>query len=711
MVRKTWHDLETYSPTPLAYGTHRYAEEAEVMIWAYADADGPVHVWDVTRGEGMPKSLYDILRDPEAELWWQNGGMFDRTVLARAAPQTYAMMHPERWRDTMVQAYAHGLPGSLDKLCEVFRLPVDLAKKKEGSKYIQLFCKPQAVNRKVRRATRDTHPEEWKGFLEYAAHDILAMRELHRLMPKWNYPNNTDELKLWFLDQRQNMRGIHMDLDLANAAIRAVDKAQIQLAERTQDLTEGDVKRASQRDKLLAHLLSRYGVALPDMQKATLERRINDENLPSTLRQLLAIRLETTTSSTAKYKTLIRGLSSDGRLRGLTQFCGAARTGRDAHRLFQPGNLPRLNVELIKNESGLTGWPDKDDKKRYIETGVEAIKQDQADTVFSNVMGLASNLIRSVIIAPPKKKLVVSDLSNIEGRVAAWLAHENWKLEAFRQYDAKIGPDLYILAYSRSFNVPVDRVNDEQRQLGKVQELALQYEGGVGAFVTMAITYKMDLEAIAAAVELSRIDSTLVAEARSAWKWAVSQNRTLGLPEHVYIACDILKRAWRRAHPAIASYWLELKQAAIEAIRAPGVSFKARRLSLRRDGEWLRLKLPSGRFLCYLGPRVDEKGQISYMGVDPYSKKWKRLKTYGGKFLENASQGGARDVFFHHLPQIEEAGYSPVLRVHDEGVMETEDEPRFNAEHLSQLMSTPLPWALDLPLASAGFEDVRYRKG
>lgn len=216
---------------------------------------------------------------------------------------------------------------------------------------------------KLRRATKQTHPAEWDQFIHYAGNDILAMREVAKKLPTWNYQG--DELALWHLDQTINDRGFAVDMELVRGAIRAVDRAQKMLAARTQELTEGEVRAATQRDAMLAHMLSEYGVALPDMTKSTLERRISDESLPAPLRELLAVRLDSCTTSTSKYKTLLKATSADGRLRGTLQFDGASRTGRWAGRLFQPQNIARGTV-----------------RGNTLELGIEAIKADCEDLIF-----------------------------------------------------------------------------------------------------------------------------------------------------------------------------------------------------------------------------------------------------------------------------------------------------------------------------------------
>jgi DNA polymerase len=658
MTAKLWIDTETFSPVPIKNGTHAYAEQAEVMLFAWALDDGPVSVWDVTADSANPPAeLVAALADQDVEVWAHNTA-FDRTVMRWALPDLTPPV--ERWRDTMVQAYAHSLPGSLGQLCEILGVPLADAKDKEGKALVRLFCMPNPLGQKVERATRETHPEQWAKFIAYAGQDIVAMRECHRRMPTWNYPGHAGERTLWHLDQRVNDRGMAIDMDLARAAVAAVAKAQKGLAARTADLTDGEVQTATQGAALIEHILAAYGVSLPDMRKSTIERRVNDPDLPLALRDLLAVRLQTATTSTAKYQALIRGTSWDNRMRGTAQFCGAGRTGRWAHRLVQPGNMARPTM-----------------RQADIDMGIEALKADCADLLYGNVMQLVSNTVRGAIVAPEGKKLVAADLSNIEGRDQAWLAGEDWKLQAFREFDTcksytgstwldgdtikaetllrkpvlldeddkgepiRKGPDLYKLAYGKSFGLDPKDVTKDQRQVGKVQELALGYEGGVGAFVTFATAYKIDLEELPAKV-FDVANPDLVAEARDFLAWTLGQKRknpTMGLSDDAFVACDTLKRAWRRAHPNIAQMWADLKFTVMQAIDSPGRTYTLRALKIRRDGAWLRIVLPSGRALCYPSPRIDD-GTITYMGIDQYTRKWSRLKTYGGKLFENCIASG-----------------------------------------------------------------------
>jgi DNA polymerase bacteriophage-type len=680
-----WSDTETFCETPINDGAHRYAEKAEALLFAWAVDDGAVSCWDATLHPALPSELEDAIAETD-EHWGHNWGGFDLVVMRHARPSLRKLFIEKKQRDTMVQALCHGLPGSLATLCDIFRLDADKAKDKRGRQLIRMFCMPQPANQKLRRKTRETHPAEWAEFIEYAKSDITSMRELHKKMPKWNYPNNEFELKLWQLDQRINNEGVYVDQTLAAKAIEAVDVAQAGLASDVSEATDGAVTSATQRDKLLGYLLAEHGVQLPDLRAGTLERRMQDTSLPDGVRELLAMRLAASTSSVSKYKRVIRSASSDGYLRGVIQFSGAGRTGRDAGRLFQPQNLmrPTLPADVI-------------------ETGIESIKAACADLVTDNVMELCANAMRGVIIAPPGKKLVVADLSNIEGRVLAWLAGEEWKLQAFRDFDAGEGPDLYLASYARTFRVSIEQA---KRQVGKVLELAMGFGGGVGSFLTFAVVYSLDLEEMTAGLSLP---DDVVAEAKNFWDWSKETKRsTYGLSEEVFIACDSLKRLWRRAHPKIVQMWKSDEEAFEAAVMNEGDEWLSGRCTFVRKGNWLRVILPSGRSVSYPAPRIE--GKLSYMGLNQYSRKWQRLTTYGGKITENRTQAAARDVFKSNAFRIVEAGYEIKLPVHDEDICYAPDRPEFNPQHLSALLATNPPWAPDLPLAAAGFEGYRYRK-
>ncbi|MDP8051018.1 DNA polymerase [Pasteurella atlantica] len=678
-------DLETYSPIPIKNGVHAYAEQAEILLFAYALESEDVRVWDCT-AEDMPEDLKEYLADPTITLCFHNSH-FDRTILKHTMPNAIAG-GIERWFDTMVQAYWHSLPGSLGELSEIFNLDIGDAKDKAGKQLIQLFCKPRPKNSKLRRATRETHPAEWERFKQYATLDIKAMRVLRSKMPMWNAKDN--EKQLWYLDQKINDRGFEVDIELTQSAIKAIDKQKKGLAKRTLVLTEGEVSSTTQRDALLSHLLSTYGVTLPDLTASTIERRLSDPELPEAVKELLSTRLIANATSSSKYKKLLGAVSSDGRLRGTLQFCGATRTGRWAGRTFQPQNLPRPTL-----------------KQHDIDLGIEALKSDVAELVYDSVTELASAALRGCIVAPKGKKLVVSDLSNIEGRVLAWLAGEDWKIKAFADFDKGEGHDLYNLAYAKSFGIKPEKVTKDQRQIGKVQELGLGYEGGVGAFLTFASAYRLDLNDLA---KSAKIPPHIKEASTRAWEWAVKQKRTYDLTKEIFIVCDSIKRMWREAHPNICSLWKGVDNAVRSAIQKPHSIYTVGRLRVLRQGAWLRIELPSGRYLCYPGIKIDDLNRITYMGIDTYTRKWKRLTTYSGKLVENITQATARDVMAVNMQLIERHGYSTILTVHDEVITEAPDTTEYSHQNLSELLSTQPKWATGLPLNAGGFEAYRYKK-
>lgn len=650
-------DLETYCETPITNGAHRYAEDAEVLLVAFAWDDEPVTVWDMTEGLRDLRDVQSLI--DRADRIVIHNSAFDRTVLRHRG----LSMPLERVQDTMVLALAHSLPASLGMLCDVLGVPTDKAKDKAGKKLIQLFTKPRPKNVKLRRATRDTHPSEWGAFIEYARLDVDAMRVVHGAIPAWN--NSLLERELWELDQRVNDRGVAIDLDLATAALRAFQRASGTLAAAATDATAGAVRSTTQRAVLLKHLEEEHGFVVPDLTKGTVAGLLKGD-LPAPVRLLLENRAQAAATSPAKYKVLLKATSSDGRLRGTIQFYGASRTGRDAGRIFQPQNLPRPTMEAEE-----------------IEAGIDAMKADCEDLIFDNVSDLCASAVRGCIVAAPGRKLVVADLSNIEGRVLAWLAGETWKVQAFKDYDNGTGHDLYVMAYARAFNIDPQAVIDNKktgdglmRQIGKVMELALGYQGGVGAFHKMG----------------GSVAARFTDEEISELVWA-----------------------WRAAHPNIKRFWYDVENAAKAVIREPDISTVVRdlRFGITYDGEgvaWLRIRLPSGRYLSYRRPYIDEDGRILYEGLNQYTRKWDTLDTYGGKLVENIVQAVARDVFMTGMRNAELASYPVVLRVHDELICETPDDTHYTHATLASLMATNPSWATGLPLAAAGFSCYRYRK-
>lgn len=689
-------DTETRSDVNLpAHGVYRYAQgdKFNIILLSWAIDDEPPKVWDISsEGYGsIPKRLSNALTDPDVTVVIHNSG-FDRVVMDHAG---LPKLDPSRIHDTMVQALAHGLPPSLDMLGKALGLPADMLKMEEGKRLINLFCK---LNTKGYFNTYNTHASDWELFKDYARMDIVAMRECYKRMPKANYP--ALEHGLWVIDQTINSRGIPVDVDLAVAAVREAGVERERLSSITSEATGGEVGSTTQNAKLLKYLAHEHDIFLPDLQAATLERRLNEPDLPPAARLLIENRLQASQNAASKYKTIINH-HDNGRLKNTLQMYGASRTGRDAGRVFQPQNLKRPTM-----------WHDLEgtDLDAAIEADVQAIKDGITTFLYpDSVMEVLGNCVRSVIAAPAGRKLVQADLSNIEGRVLIWLSDESWKLQYFHDFDAgKIQFDNYVAAYAKAMNVPPEGVTKHQRSIGKVLELGLGYGGGVAAFLTFADVYNLDISDLARSVH-GTADS-LMAECLGKYEWAVKNKYHAGLPEFEYAACEYLKSKWRKAHPKTVAFWQALEEAFRNATEIPNKSFRVGMLDFKRHGSWLTIRLPSGRRLVYANPQVKDDGRLSFMGVDGYTRRWQRIETYGGKLSENVTSATARDILIHRLPDIEAAGYEIIMRVHDEFVTETPDTDEYSAQQLAAIMTQPYPWTQGLPLAAAGFEAKRYRK-
>lgn len=717
-------DLETFSAKDIRAGSHAYAADpsAEVLLWGYAIDDAPAKVWDVTAGP-MPEELRQALDEvarKERRHVWQNGVMFDRVFLSYVMPEIELPM--ETLDDTMVMAYQAGLPGSLKELCQVFHLSADKAKDADGSRLIQIFCKPLPSTWKLDRATSKTHPEEWAKFVNYCRLDIESMREVYKKLPAFN--RTAKERELQVLDATINMRGIGVDVEFAEAAIATAERAKKDIDKQVFKLTDGRVVTAGQRDALIQFFFDKYGWQLKDMRKSELEKRMEDPDIPDEMKELIGLRLMGTKTSVQKYKRVVQG-AVDGRLRGCMQFRGASRTGRISGRTFQPQNLPR---PLIKSQA-------------EIEEIIEDTKLGILEICYEDVSVPLSSAIRSVIVPAAGNRLCVADFSNVEGRVLAWLAGEEWKLEAFREFDTlqtkdggwalpyrggwfqewavnakgdfiHKGHDLYKLTYARTFGIKPEDVTKDQRQMGKVLELALGYQGGPGAFATFAMNFGMDLDELAKTTEAT-IEESYWIESMGMLKWAKEKKLIRGMSQKAWVACNAIKSAWRKANSEIESFWYALAKACQSAIKAKGVAFSAGRIVCKVSGNYLLMRLPSGRYLVYPAPRLPEEGEMcdfSFMGVNQYTKKWERIPTYSGKLAENSVQGAACDLLLEAGPRLEAAGYHIVMSVHDEYITEIKDDNTRNHREMEQIMSALPDWAEGLPLVAAGFESYRYRK-
>ena len=727
-------DFETFSEADLKkVGSYAYAEHpsTEVLICTYAFDDEPVQVWDCTDGSDMPGDLHRALRrlvkpNSRIKMVWHNGGLFDRLIMKHCWGFDIPVSNTI---DTMIWAFRHALPGSLDALCEVLGVSADNAKDKRGKALIQRFSKPTPKNYKIRRYTAETHPDEWALFIKYAVSDITAMREVFHKLPRWG--NSEFEDRVLELDQLINDRGFKVDVALAEAAIEAVEKHKAQLQEEAQRKYGGSLT-----GKDFLPILRELAPAhrIHNAQKSTLNDLLADDDLPDDARAIIEMRLGAASTASTKYNPLLLGRSSDDRRRGCLQYGGAKRTLRWAGKGFQPQNLAR-------------GYYHDDE----LDKGISALLKGRAHRRF-DVAKLTASTVRSCIIPEAGHKFVVADYSNVEGRGLAWLAGEETALDTFRA-----GLDIYCVTAGKMFGMDPDDIKKnfkEIRQIGKACELGLGYEGGVGAFVTFAKNLGLDLIEMAKTMDGTFPDHIWSATARG-YEWARIQEAkrpphpgekddrpSYILDKKVWRTCDAIKRMWRESHPETVAFWRDLKDGILAAVRNPGREFWAG-AHLRRNGErairiwrtvefdssgrkvpgwWLCMELPSGRILSYPGIGVsvtketDEDGRVNtnvrikYQGENQLTRQWTTLYTHGGKACENIVQALCRDLLAYAMINVEGGGYPIVLSVHDELVCETPDTPEYNVAELERLMCELPEWAEGFPLVAEGAEMKRYAK-
>lgn len=701
-------DTETRAKVNLfTAGTKRYVRcpHFQVILVTYAIDDGPAKEWEpvstLGRNVPPPTDLLEAILDDKVTIVIHESS-FDREVINHTGLFGEGVTIPtHRIHDTAVQARAHGLPGSLGTLSAIFGLGEDVGKIADGKRLINIFCKPIIKMTPTDFRNKLTNPEDWEKFVQYGRQDITAMREVHKRLPTLNYPEL--EYDLWLIDQRIQDRGLPVDIELAEAAIVEAEKERKRLRREVRELTDNEVESSTKTAALIKHIAETYDILLPNMQAATLTRRLEDPDLPTPLRQLIENRLSASLSAATKYRPLVNQ-HVDGRLHNTLVFYGASRTGRDSGRSFQPQNLLRPTAPWRK----LSGKA----QEQAIEVDISTIKSGTIGLLSDDVMGVLGSCVRSAIRASEGKKLAVADLSNIEGRGLVWLSGEDWKLDYFRSFDrGEVAFDNYVMAYSKAMSVAPQDVNDDMRNIGKVMELGLGYGGGVAAFITFANVYRLDLTELSNSVWDVGEYSTLL-DCSDKYAWAKENGYHAGLEQREYAACEYLKQQWREAHPKTVVFWRELENAYRHCIDVPNstVYVGAQRLAFRRVGQWLFVRLPSGRVLSYLNPTIDEDGNCTFYGMSQKTQRFERIKTYSGKLAENVTSAAARDVLMHRMPAIEDDGFEIILRVHDEIVSEVCEHREDAYLALAAHMATPHEWCKDLPLAAAGFETKIYRR-
>ena len=698
---RSWENLRTA-------GLDRYMTRAEPTIATWSVERGPVRIWDMLH-EKQPKEFTNAITDPTA-VFIAHNAPFDRAIMQRH------LLHftpASRWWCTRAQAYAHGLPGGLDALCDVLNVGVDHHKSRDGARLIQLFCVPH----KGRFYTPEEYPDDWEAFKNYAMRDIDALRAVHARLPTHNFTGSN--LRYFWLTTANNERGFAIDLPLIEATVDMLQRAKGRGDEEVARLTAGAVSAVTQRDKLLAYLLSR-GVKLPNLRKSELEAALQDDYSPE-IKLLIAARLEGARASGAKYKKAI-AQHVGGRLRYTMQFSGAGRTGRTAHKGFQPGNMPLARTFNPLAETLAKQHPAVEPE--FIDNVLlPAIRNGSvaSSLVFGGPNTGAANALRHAIIAEAGNELVVADYKNIESRVLAWLAGEQWKLDAYRAVDLGKGDDLYRLLYSRFFGRPIDSVSFHERQAGKVIELACGFGGSVGAFVTMAVGYGMVLDDLPALV-IPSADERSLRKAEQVWRRAFLSGADYGLRPEVFQACHVLVQKYRASNPRIDELRRYLGRVVEGAVRVPERLYEFGRCRIwAKSNEVLIVELPSGYRLYYWQPLIESEKQYdpetgeeeerTYLSFKrARGGKMIRERSWPGLTLENIVQATANQVLRYGELEVDAKWPGVlVLDVHDEAVAEA-PVGLIDLKEYEATLCKGWRWCEGLPLAADGWVGPRYGK-
>ena len=649
-MRELGIDIETYSSNDLVNcGVYKYVEAPDftILLFAYSVDGGPVVCVDFAMGEKLPDDVFAALTDPDVIKTAFNAA-FERICIS-----VYffggKLLDPKQWRCTMVLAARMGLPLSLGQCGEVLHLAE--GKMTEGKALIRYFSVP---GKNGKRHLPSDAPDKWNTFKKYNIRDVEVEQAIKKKVQRL-IPADFDE-ELYVADQEINDRGVKIDRTLVDAAARFDDEYKAQLLAEAQQLT--GMENPNSPAQIKEYIKKTTGFTVEALNKGNLDTL--DEKLiywPKAQR-VIAIRRETGKTSNKKYEAMQKCVCKDGRIHGLLQFCGAARTGRWASRLVQVQNLPQNHLVSLDFARSLVRQGDLD----------------EFEMNYANVTQVLSELIRTAFVAEPGKTFHVCDFSAIECRVIAWLASEDWVLDVFRT-----NGDIYCANASKMFKVPVEKhgQNAQLRQKGKIATLALGYGGGVSALEAMG-------------------------------------GSKLGLTEDE--EREIVK-LWRESNPRIVRMWAVIEKAAITAIKTGESVTVYRNIVIGKRWGMLTITLPSGRTICY--PRAEvgteyndgwrgDHDIIEYEGLNQTTKKWGKVRTYGGKLTENIVQAVARDILGIVILRAKAEGLNIVFHIHDEIIVEaTPDQTLADVE---ALFSKPIDWCRDLPLKGAGYTTPYYLK-
>jgi len=643
-------DLETFSSVDIGKaGVFKYVEspDFEVLLFAYSCDYGPVNLCDLVLGDVIPDEVVEWLYDPEVEKTAFNAA-FERTCLTKHFNR---YCPPEEWSCTMILAAQCGLPMSLAGVGAALKLPEDKVKMKEGKDLIRYFCcpcRPTKSNGGRTRNMPDNSPEKWQVFCQYNIRDVETENTIRKMLLKWR-PDYTEQ-RLWSLDQRMNDKGVRIDRQLAENAIKIGDQYREELLTKCKRLT--GLENPNSTAQIKEWLQEQEGVEVLSLNKKEIANVYSSLSADAT-KEVLTLREEFSKSSNKKYEAFIRSACNDDHVRGTFQFYGAG-TGRWAGRLVQLQNLPHDSL------------PDLDDARTLAKLGDEA----DFECMYPKVQSALSALIRTVIIPEEGQRLIVADYSAIEARVIAFISGEEWRVKAFAE-----NKDIYCESASRAFKVPVVKhgINHELRAKGKIIELACGYGGGVGAMKNFGAD-------------------------------------KMGMTEEEM--ADLVAK-WRENSPHIVALWKSLEESAIRCIKRgrPTISTVG---SIRFDLEdgVLWMTLPSGRRIAYWGAAMGQdkwgRPSLTYMTQNQTTKKWERAETFGGKLVENCVQATSRDVLKEALFHLDAAGYDVRATVHDEVIITA--RPDQTLEEAIALMCKGAPWMEGLPLNADGYYCSSYRK-
>lgn len=642
-------DIETYSDVDLGKcGVYRYVEgDFHILLFAYAFDDEDVQVVDLACGEELPEAVVDAIFD-ESVIKAAWNAQFERTCLSGYLGR---QLSPDSWRCSMVHAASLSLPLKLKTAAEV--LKTGEQKDAAGDRLIRYFsvpCRPTKSNGGRTRNLPEHDPEGWETFKEYCRQDVRTEREIRKILER--FPLMDHEWDYYHMDQRINDRGVMIDKTLVEQAITCDLLLSEQMAKKAYELT--GLENPNSVSQLKGWLAER-GISAPSLGKKEVAAMITDLDRHSTdgeAIEMLKLRLQMAKSSVKKYQAADRYVCDDGRAHGLFQFSGANRTQRWAGRGIQLQNLPQNHISTL------------DEARELVKMGCF----DMVESIYGNTPDILSQLLRTMLIPKQGYRFIVADFSAIEARVLAWLAGEQWRIDAFRN-----GEDIYCASASKMFGVPVVKhgINGELRQKGKVAELACGYGGASGALISMG-----------------------------ALDMGLKENE---LPD--------LIEDWRSSNPNIVRFWRDLESAAIETVKDHRER-RAGRIGVQFLSNTLWLVLPSGRRLAYIRPRMQPnrfgRMAVTYEGLNA-ANKWVRGETYSGKLVENCTQATARDLLAEAMWRMEKAGFAIVGHVHDEVILEVPDGGT-TAEEVCSVMDRNPEWAEGLPLASAGYSGFYYFK-